>query len=265
MMETERRKEPALMNPYLKNLHRIEFAVTNACTGRCIHCQNGESPHTRVHIDPSAAVKAVRQISEHYHVTSLMTFGGEPLLYPEIVCEIQKTAADRNIAKRQIITNGYFSNDLRRIETVTRMIRESGVNDLLLSADAFHQETIPLEPVIHFARCAVKEGIPVRLSPAWLVSLEDDNPYNLKTKEIIQAFENIHIPVGKGNIIYPSGNALKYLREYFGENIPASSPYEEDPKDIRTVSFAADGSVLNGNIYQADILEIIQAYRPSSK
>ena len=37
---------------------------------------------------------------------------------------------------------------------------------------------------------------------------------------------------------------------------------EEDPEDIRTISFDANGDVLNGNVYQTDILEIIRTYRP---
>ena len=63
-------------------------------------------------------------------------------------------------------------------------------------------------------------------------------------------------------MIFPSGNALKYLREYFDDSAAPVSPYEEDPEDIRTISFEANGNVLNGNVYHADILEIIRTYRP---
>ena len=38
-----------------------------------------------------------------------MTFGGEPLLYPETVCKIHSAAKEMNIPKRELITNGYFS------------------------------------------------------------------------------------------------------------------------------------------------------------
>ena len=30
------------MNKYLKNLNKIEFVVTYACTGRCKHCSEGD-------------------------------------------------------------------------------------------------------------------------------------------------------------------------------------------------------------------------------
>ena len=250
------------MNDYIKNLNRIEFVVTMACTGRCKHCSEGSHENFKEHIDGAFAAEAVRKICGHYRITSLMTFGGEPLLYPDVVCAIPKAASEMGIAKRQVITNGYFSKKYERAAAVARSLADSGVNDLLLSVDAFHQETIPLEPVIHFAEYAVKSGIPVRLSPAWLVSRDDDNPYNIRTKEIIKEFEPLRIPLGSGNVIFPGGNALKYLSEYFDKNAVPANPYEEDPADVRSIGFSPNGDVLNGNIYKQDILEIIEAYRP---
>ena len=249
------------MNEYLKNLNRIEFVVTLACTGRCKHCQNGDPVHTSEHIDAETAVRAIRSICKNYTIETLMTFGGEPLLYPDVVCAIHKAGADMGIRKRQVITNGYFSKRHDRIEEVVKCLEESGVNELLLSVDAFHQETIPLEPVLDFAECAVRAGIPIELSPAWLVSREDENPYNLRTREIMDAFAPLQIPVGQGNVIFPSGNALKYLSAYFDANSTETSPYEEDPRDIRSLSFSANGDVLDGNVYQTDILDIIRTYK----
>lgn len=249
------------MNEYLKNLNRIEFSVTMACTGRCRHCQNGDQVSRKDHIDTDIAVGSIRKICENYKITSLMTFGGEPLLYPDTVCAIHRTGTSLGIGKRQLITNGYFSAKRERIEEVARDLADSGVNDLLLSVDAFHQETIPLEPVMSFAECAVNSGLPIRISPAWLVSPGDNNPYNIRTREIIREFEPLRIPTGSGNVVFPSGNALKYLREYFDENVEESSPYFEDPEDIRSISFEANGGVLNGNVYETDIIELIETYK----
>ena len=250
------------MNEYLKHLDRIEFVVTMACTGKCIHCSEGNHEGYTKHIDMDAAVEAVRKVCEHYPIRTVMTFGGEPLLYPDTICKIHAAATELGALKRQVITNGYFSKDRDRIAKVVRNLAESGVNEILLSVDAFHQETIPLEPVRYFAECALKEQIPVKLSPAWLVSREDDNPYNIRTRQILKEFEDLRIPLGSGNVVFPSGNALKYLSEYFDTNVEESSPYEEDPLDVRTLSFSPEGDVLNGNIFQTDILEIIRTYRP---
>ena len=250
------------MDGCFKNLERIEFIITLACTGKCRHCSEGDHDGFRGHINANVAMEAIKKICAHYSIKSVMTFGGEPLLYPDAVCTIHKTAFDLGITKRQLITNGYFSNDSERIGAVVRNLKYSGVNDLLLSVDAFHQEHIPLEPVFLFAEYAIEAGIPIRLQPAWLVSHEDPNPYNHQTWEIIRKFDPLHISVNQGNVIFPSGNALKYLREYFDESTTVSNPYEEDPEDVRTISFEPDGTVLNGNVYQTDILEIMEQYRP---
>lgn len=184
------------------------------------------------------------------------------MLYPEVVCKIHKTATEMGIPKRELITNGFFAKDKELINEVVKQLADSGVNSILLSVDAFHQETIPSEAVKCFAECVKAAGISVKLSPAWLVSESDNNPYNVRTREIIEEFLPSGIPVGSGNVIFPSGNALKYLREYFDENTDCSNPYDEDPRDIRAIGFSPNGDVLNGNIYQKNIIDILNEYRP---
>lgn len=251
------------MNEYLTNLNRIEFVVTMACTGRCRHCSQGEHSPNSGCIDADAAAQAIYDICEWYQIKSLMTFGGEPLLYPEVVCRIHEAAKKMKISKRDLITNGFFSKDEKRIEEVAHMLAVSGVRSIMLSVDAFHQETIPLDPVKVFAECAKKEGLKIKLGPAWLVSKEDNNPYNVKTKSILQEFEQLDISVGSGNIIFPSGNARKYLSKYFEKDKVYVNPYEDDPKDIRSISFNPDGSVLNGNINCNPIMDIVSLYSVS--
>lgn len=248
------------MNRYLKNLDRIEFIVTMGCTGRCKHCSEGSHTFAGEHIDGETASRAVTEVCRHYNIKSLMTFGGEPLLYPETVCSIHRAAAESGIKHRDVITNGFFSRDKQRIRKVAEMLVESGVNRIMLSVDAFHQEIIPLEPVVHFAECVRETGVFIELHPAWLVSEEDRNPYNARTTELLGVFAEKGFSADSGNVIFPKGSALKYLSEYFDENTVKSDPYEEDPEDIRSLCFEADGSVLGGNIYSSDIMDIIEAY-----
>jgi hypothetical protein len=249
------------MNKYLKNLEKIEFVVTYACTGRCKHCSEGDHKSCGTHIDPAVAADAVKKIASGYAIKTVMTFGGEPLLYPDAVYEVMKAAKGLDIPRRQVITNGYFSKDAAKIAEVAARLAECGVNDLLLSADSFHQEYIPIEPVKIFAEEAKNAGVPIRIQPAWLVSKDDENPYNQKTREILAEFSALGIAENDGNVIYPEGNALKYFSEYFTEVLP-ENPYIEDHEDVRCISFDPDGAVLGGNVYEKDIMEIIEKYKP---
>ena len=252
------------MNGYLKNLNKIEFVVTDACTGSCKHCSEGDHMRCGERIDPALAADVVKRVAEIYPIKTVMAFGGEPLLYPDAVYSIIGAARDMNIEKRQLITNGYFSNDGRVIEEVAERLFECGVNDLLLSVDAFHQETIPLTTVRKFAEAVRRRGIPTRLQPAWLVSPTHKNPYNEKTRIILDSFLDTDIPVGEGNTVFPEGNAKKYLAEYFTEIIP-ENPYIDDPCDVKCLSFSANGDVLSGNAYRESIVDIINSYDPRGK
>ena len=249
------------MNPYFKNLSKIEFVITNACTGHCKHCSEGAHPLCGEQIDPKVAADAVKKIAAKYGIKTVMTFGGEPLLYPDAVYAVIGAARELCIERRQVITNGYFSSNAEKIRKVAAHLAACGVNDLLLSVDAFHQETVPLATVRLFAEEVKRCGVPVRLQPAWLVSRDDDNPYNRKTREILDSFADMGIPVGEGNVVFFEGNAKIFLSEYFDGNIP-ENPYEEDPRDIHCVSFSPNGDVLGDNVYRRDIMEIIRDYTP---
>ncbi len=249
------------MNTYLRDLEKIEFVVTDACTGRCKHCSEGDHIVCNDRIDPLISADVVQKVAGKFDIKTVMVFGGEPLLHTEAVYAIIIAARNLNINHRQVITNGFFSHDLNVIRQVARGLYDAGVNDLLLSVDAFHQETIPLSVVMDFATEVVKIGIPIKLSPAWLISQDDDNPYNRRTREILSSFDGMDITVGNGNIVFPEGNATKYLSEYFTKSAP-QNPYLDDPYRVKCLSVSANGDVLNGNIYRTDILDIIDKYVP---
>lgn len=248
------------MNNYVKNLNRVEFIITYDCAGKCKHCSEGDHPYTGVHLEKNVA-KVLERVKKEYNIASVMTFGGEPLLYPDTVCAIHSAATELGIEKRQLITNGFFSKDTEIIKSVAEKLSQCGVNDILLSVDAFHQETIPLDVVKKFAFQVKDLGLNIRTSPAWLVSKDDKNPYNEITAKIIKEFEDEGIAQANGNVIFPAGNALKYLSEYFEKGKEYINPYEDSPEDLRSISLEPDGTVLGESIYKKDIIEILENYK----
>jgi len=180
-------------------------------------------------------------------IESVMCFGGEPLLHPGEVCAILQEAKAAGIPKRQLITNGFFSKEPKRIAEVAAELNGCAT-DIMISVDAFHQETIPLESVQLFAKHARN----IMLHPAWLVNPEDDNEWNRRTREILAQFDGL--PVSDGNVVFPRGNALKYFAEYFPEDVPQTSPYDNMP----SLSVEPNGDVFGpegiaGNAYQGDL------------
>jgi len=54
---------------------RIEFVITNACSGKCRHCSNGGSRTESGSIDADAAVSAVNRLADRYQIESLIHSG----------------------------------------------------------------------------------------------------------------------------------------------------------------------------------------------
>ncbi len=255
-------------------INRVEFIITNQCTGQCKHCSEGDKLGRRGHLEYEMLKGLLTQLGRRFTITSVMCFGGEPLLYYKEAKGILAEASECNIAKRQMITNGFFTKDNGKIRTVAQALEEAGVNDILLSVDAFHQETIPLEPVYEFAK-RIREGnrIRLRLHPAWVVNQEHDNPYNRKTRELLSRFEPLDLPVSRGNNIFPAGKAVDYLAEYFPapEADPdfrcGDSPYSTRLDEVESISISPNGDVHVccfpiGNVYTEDINEILDRYQP---
>ncbi len=77
------------MNKYLENLNRMS-CCNNGMHRKMHTLSEGEHKSSGKHIDGDIAVQAVIDICNNYDIKSLMTFGGEPLIYPEVVCNIHK-------------------------------------------------------------------------------------------------------------------------------------------------------------------------------
>jgi len=239
-------------------INRVEFLLTWACTGQCKHCSLGEHEDKSEHIEYAKLAGMLTRIKSKHPIESVMCFGGEPLLYPEEVCAIFEEAKRTGIPKRQLITSGFFTRDEDKIASVADKLSQCAT-EILLSVDAFHQETIPLEPVQAFANRAER----VKLHPAWLVSREDNNPWNERTREVLAEFPGL--PAGKGNVVFPRGNALKYFREYFPEDLPQRGPHDQEPGHVTCVGVNPNGDLWAmgtiGSAYTDDILEIVEKLR----
>ena len=257
-------------------VRRIEFLVTYLCNGKCKHCYASKHrPGLTEHIDELLAVDIVRKIAKEYDVESVMTFGGEPLLFPETICSIHNEATRSGIPLRQIITNGYWSNDVKRIRIIAINLAKCGVNDIHVSVDAFHQEHVPLDIVRKAVESCVKVGIEdIALNPCWVISEDDDNMYNRRTKSILKKFRDLPVRVCSGNLLEPDGLAIINLKAFLPRKraIPDAKcgdmPYTEPLDHITSISVEPDGriAVCNdfhiGNASKIDILDLLRSYNP---
>lgn len=262
------------MNPF-SDLNRLEFAITYRCNAHCRHCQVDEDRRASdpAVIDPGLAVRVVRQVAAAYPLHSLMTWGGEPLLYPDIVCAIHSAAREAGIPHRSIITNAGVPRREDAFRRVARRLAESGVVGMWISVDAFHQEHIPLEVVERNVRALAEAGIEQLVwNPCWVVGREHDNAWNHRTRETLRALAHLPVIEDEGNVVQPDGRARRWLQDFLPPRVarPVGScgdmPYTSPLTDVGSISIEPDGRIAIcwdldiGNAGQGDVAALLQDY-----
>lgn len=64
------------------------------------------------------------------------------------------------------------------------------------------------------------------------------------------------------NVIIPTGNALKYLSDYYDVDKSYVSPYEKNLADIHAICVNPNVDLLGENTYKTNILKILERYTP---
>jgi hypothetical protein len=264
------------MNPYLA-VNRIEFEVTYRCNAHCAHCQvDDETRRSRpAAIDADLAAHIVRRVCEVYQPRSVMTFGGEPLLYPDVVCTVHAAATQCGIPQRDVITNAGVPRSADAARALAQRLAQSGVNRINISVDGFHQEHVPIEIVERNVGYLIEAGISeLEWNPCWLIDRDDDNPWNQKTRDVLRALAHLPVHEDEGNLVQPDGHAASNLSEYMPPRVPlpdgtcGDMPYTGRLDEVSCISIEPDGGVsvcpdfVIGRASERDILEILQTYDP---
>jgi len=210
------------------NLQRLEFTLTTKCNSQCIHCQANASPLRNEVMDVKDAHNYLTQTTAVSNIESFMVFGGEPMLYPERAIVIFKKAYQLRIPKIDMITNGIWGKDREKAEELAKKLKAAGLKYVNISVDAFHAEYIPLEYPKNAALALLKAGIEdVKWNVAVVESIDAENEYDKKTKQILKKLEPIGIDVSFVKIM-PVGRAVENLRGFF-QHEPLDGSCEGEP------------------------------------
>jgi hypothetical protein len=191
------------------------------------------------------------------------------------VYAVHATATECGIPGRTIITNASYPSNEDEFRLVARELAACGVNSMYLSVDAFHQEYIPLAVVKQNARLLEEAGIEnLAWNVSWVVSPEADNPWDERTRQILD--ELVDLNIGKDDIsISPDGEAIRHLSEFLPPLQPVPSgicgdkPFTGHLDEVTSITIEPDGSLavcdelmVIGNLKQGNAAKFCQEYDP---
>ncbi len=209
----------------------------------------------------------------------ILLFGGEPFLCYDLLRASVPLAA--SLAPRvYVFTNGYWATDPETARRLLAGLQEVGLDYILFSVDAFHQERIPLERVAVGIDAARELGYhTIDVDNRFLGQPTMDNIYNRRTRanmdRLAQLCDLTDVNVHEGPLrlvgraadqlaahIVPQAASLDHcpLPDYLGGDLRAPTGVEIHPGGW--MNFCA-GLAL-GNARQRPLTEILDEYDPDA-
>lgn len=170
----------------------IYLHVTRRCPMSCGHCSMRSSLHlAESDAEPLRAI--VDSFTPDDHPRFVCLTGGEPLLRPELVAALTKTA-QRSGAKVVMATGGFFVTKPTVPPAIERAL--AGIDHVVLSMDAFHEPEVPRREAIRFLRSVLQRG---QGASVQLVGSGPEDPYVRDTIDDLRANfdDEVAILVGK--------------------------------------------------------------------
>jgi len=145
-----------------------------------------------------------KYLRESDSIERAMFTGGEPMLPPGLVAAGVEEATKLGIATR-MVTNGFWGEDEGHARRCAKQLKEAGLGTVMITHDAFHAEFVPTDAVRGAVRALREAGVEqVELIGATLVGLDDPNPFDRRTKSIMEEL------TGEMGIEYTAGTGLMW-------------------------------------------------------
>jgi hypothetical protein len=141
----------------------LSIMTTRRCTAACDHCCVGASPRATAAIPIERIRSLIDEATRIPSIERIGFTGGECFVLGKNLDALVRHAAARGFITRAI-TNGYWAVHARAARERVAGLRESGLDEMMVSTGTFHQAFVPVERVVHAARAAAEAGIMTRVS-----------------------------------------------------------------------------------------------------
>lgn len=181
-------------------LRTIGLFITYKCQISCPHCIVDAGPHRMEEISLCDAFDWIDQISKYRngYIKLIALTGGEPFYDLNKLNKISSYAGSHGLIVTSV-TNAYWAKDYEAAKETLHQI--PSVNALAISADVYHQKSIPFSNVANAIRAAEYCGIPCYIYTC-TEDLTDADYLALvgKLRELVDSkyiFPIITVPIGR--------------------------------------------------------------------
>ncbi|MGC9530648.1 MAG: radical SAM protein [Candidatus Bipolaricaulaceae bacterium] len=160
-------------------LEGLDILLTYECTGRCAHCCYRAGPGAGSTMTVEEVAGYLAEVEDR-QLEWVLLFGGEPFVCYDLLRASVGLAVQ--LAEVLVFTNGYWATGPDAARRLLPGLQAEGLDHILFSVDAFHQEHVPVERIAVGIQAPKELGFSrVEIDSRFLSEPGDDNPVNLRT------------------------------------------------------------------------------------
>lgn len=141
----------------------IGLSYTRTCPIACRHCLTESSPRAKGRMVQEQALRYLEALPRFTRSTCFT--GGEPLLYHREMVELTGFAKELDL-KVSLVTGAGWVKDESTTRRKVEELAAAGLDELMISWDAYHEEFLERERPLTLARLAIEAGLAVTVRTA---------------------------------------------------------------------------------------------------
>lgn len=200
----------------LKNLSSLSILLGMKCNCKCPHCFYFPRDDNFEPLDPGLLGDALLSISGMHNIRSVNFAGGEPFYYFDTMLECIDQLKKNGIHLFSMSTNAGWACSVDKAREKLQILLKLGLGSMWVSADGFHQQTVPLDNVMNIITAGNIEAhagarFSVNVVSTYLGYFSYDCGVNRQTNLIrkkiwdanVYAIETFVSPHGRGAFLIP--------------------------------------------------------------
>lgn len=179
---------------------KVFLCATLRCPIRCRHCAIDAEPNRREEMPKALLDILLADCVRSVKVRAVVFSGGEPFLVSEKIREAVRVLQPHGIAVC-VQTSAYWAKS--RKDAVEALKSLGGIRELIVSADEFHQEFVPIRNVANACMACAELGVEVKIHTlayecdAVEITIKEMLPVSVASTVRVVQNEAIHL-VGRG-------------------------------------------------------------------
>jgi MoaA/NifB/PqqE/SkfB family radical SAM enzyme len=198
----------------------LSLSYNQKCNASCRHCAVDAGPAKVTKLTPKLIIRHIDAFNQH-GIRKMFITGGEPTIYIDEISEILANTRKYNWTIT-LLSNGLWAKTKREAENISKILKKTGVDKVVLSTSRYHSEYIDLKYVINAVNALKVNGInaEVRYMIDNNISYRDSyarvsllrNKINASFYRLLPAGRAATLNEAKTNCIINAKHILKYYR-----------------------------------------------------